>query len=271
MERIIFKDEITTKLEKHELILTTEHFVGNTKPRLTSQGFGIGDVAKIYVKVAGVWSDTKLELTNTITSIQLASPGQYALDLTKATTNPAHVSLEGSGRDLLEPYSPFIMTFETTGVDETLTIPCQDIGVFNCSIDWGDGSFSYINSFDDANLAHIYAVAGTYTVSIEGNFPNIFFNAEGDKDKLRTVVQLGNTGLISLEAAFLGCEGLTSIQSGECSTKLLTTMSQFAKDCVALGTLNIRTMDLSKVIAMYSLAQNTAITELTSGLIVLQV
>ncbi|HRZ06985.1 MAG TPA: BspA family leucine-rich repeat surface protein, partial [Candidatus Competibacteraceae bacterium] len=106
---------------------------------------------------------------------------------------------------------PFKLIFRTTGAAETVTIPCQNAGVFRAWIDWGDGSAkSEITAYNSAKLAHVYAVAGDYTVSITGSFPGIKFNNAGDKDKLREVVAWGKTNFKNLSWAFQGCTNMTS-------------------------------------------------------------
>lgn len=106
---------------------------------------------------------------------------------------------------------PFKLVFRTTDASETVTIPCQNVGKFRAWIDWGDGSAkSEVKTYNSANLAHVYATAGDYTVSITGSFPNICFNNTGDKLKLREIVAWGKTGFKRLSYAFYGCTNLTS-------------------------------------------------------------
>ncbi len=106
------------------------------------------------------------------------------------------------------------LTFNISSNNETLTIPCQDVGTFDAVIDWGDNSSqSQVVSYDDSALTHTYANAGTYDVRIAGLFPNIYFNATGDCAKLTRIKQIGNTGLLTLERAFIGCNNLTAIDN----------------------------------------------------------
>ena len=68
----------------------------------------------------------------------------------------------------------FQMTITTASPSETFTIPCQDVGTFNATVDWGDGGpTSSITAFDDADLTHTYTSAGTYTISIRGDYKAI--------------------------------------------------------------------------------------------------
>jgi len=79
---------------------------------------------------------------------------------------------------------PLTFIFNIASDNETLTIPCQDVGTFNATLDWGDGSTSEITTYDDADLSHTYTTAGEYSVTVAGDFPNVYFNRTGDKAKL---------------------------------------------------------------------------------------
>lgn len=106
---------------------------------------------------------------------------------------------------------PFITTWTTTGASETITIPCGDIGTYNATIDWGDASpNSTITTYDDADLTHTYAVADTYTVSITGTLPWVFFNDGGDKLKIKSIEEWGDVGVLSGSASYYGCANLVS-------------------------------------------------------------
>lgn len=100
----------------------------------------------------------------------------------------------------------FITTWQTTTGNETITIPTNGSG-YNYDIDWnGD------NVFDDlgitGNATHTYPTAGVHTVKIRGDFPRIFFNLSGDRNKILSVEQWGNISWTSFNSAFLGCANL---------------------------------------------------------------
>ena len=44
----------------------------------------------------------------------------------------------------------FVSVWATTGVDETITIPTQNIGTFNAVVDWGDGTTETITTYREA-------------------------------------------------------------------------------------------------------------------------
>lgn len=103
---------------------------------------------------------------------------------------------------------PFITTWKTdnpgTSNNDQITIPTQG-GGYNYTVDWGDGTMPTVET---GNAIHTYAVSGTYTVSIIGDFPRIFFSTSGDKDKILTIQQWGNNTWTSMGGAFSGCSNL---------------------------------------------------------------
>lgn len=106
----------------------------------------------------------------------------------------------------LQAQDPFITTWRTTTADETITIPTNG-GGYNYSVNWGDGTTDA--TLYTGNATHQYAVAGTYTVSINGTFPRIYFNNGGDKSKILTVQQWGDIHWTAMDRAFYGCNNLT--------------------------------------------------------------
>jgi surface protein len=106
----------------------------------------------------------------------------------------------------LHAQDPFITTWKTTTADETITIPTNGTG-YSYSVNWGDGSTDA--TLYTGNATHQYAVAGTYTVSINGTFPRIYFNNGGDRSKIMTVEQWGDIHWTAMDRAFYGCNNLT--------------------------------------------------------------
>ncbi|MEQ8417118.1 MAG: BspA family leucine-rich repeat surface protein [Imperialibacter sp.] len=103
---------------------------------------------------------------------------------------------------------PFVTTWETTTNEEAITIPTTESGYsYSYTVDWGDGSGDEMVYTGDAT--HTYATAGTYTVSITGDFPQIYFNNSGDKVKIKSIESWGNIVWRSMTYAFAGCSELT--------------------------------------------------------------
>ncbi|MEI6316304.1 MAG: BspA family leucine-rich repeat surface protein [bacterium] len=110
----------------------------------------------------------------------------------------------------VEASTPFITTWKTdnpgTSASNQITIPTRG-GGYNYNVDWGDTTTS---SGVTGNITHTYATPGTYTVSISGTFPGIYFNGGGDRRKILTVQQWGTIGWTFMNHAFEGASNLTS-------------------------------------------------------------
>ncbi len=101
----------------------------------------------------------------------------------------------------------FVTTWTTTASGESITIPTYTSEYYDYTVDWGDGN-SDMNV--PGNISHTYANAGTYTVSICGTFPRIYFNNSGDRLKIKSIEQWGTNAWSSMNSAFMGAENLVS-------------------------------------------------------------
>ena len=145
----------------------------------------------------------------------------------------------------------FIFKVTTTSSPQTFTIPCQNVGTFNATINWGDGGpTSSITAYNDADLAHSYATAGQYTITITGTFPNVYFNNGGDKLLVDEVVDLGDVGWLTLQNAFRGCSNMTAFNVGTADTSGVTNMTRMLRDCTGLTSLDLSTFSTTSVTTM---------------------
>ena len=151
----------------------------------------------------------------------------------------------------------FVFKITTTTSPQTFTIPCQNVGTFNATIDWGDGSpTSSITAYNDADLSHSYATAGQYTITITGTFPNIYFNNGGDRLLVDEVVDLGDVGWTRLDGAFFGCSNMTAFDGGTANTSSVTNMFAMFRDCSSLTSLDVSGFDTSSVTNMRFMFQS---------------
>jgi hypothetical protein len=112
----------------------------------------------------------------------------------------------------------FITTWKTDNAgpsaDNQITIPLVSVVTYNFVVDWGDGTQDTITAWDQAELTHTYAAIGTYTVTITGTCPRIYFNNGGDKLKITAINNWGDVAWGSTQNnAFYGCANLTALPS----------------------------------------------------------
>lgn len=105
----------------------------------------------------------------------------------------------------------------------SITIPTTGTG-YNYDIDWTcDGTFDVIGA--TGSRTNDYGVAGTYTVCIRGQFPRIYFNNSGDRQKILEVRQWGNIAWNSMLNAFYGASNLDVTATDSPNLASVTNMS----------------------------------------------
>ncbi|WP_408099095.1 BspA family leucine-rich repeat surface protein [Peredibacter sp. HCB2-198] len=161
----------------------------------------------------------------------------------------------------VRPPPPFISKWETTGPNETITLPLRAGYNYNMQVDWGDGSpDSTITSDTDPDKTHNYVTPGIYTVTITGLAEAWFFDYDSESSKIIEVVELGSMGWKNLESAFAGCDNLTSFAGGD--TSEVTNMSFMFADNSSLTTIDLSTFNTSQVTTMRSMFEWSAPTSL---------
>ncbi len=102
---------------------------------------------------------------------------------------------------------PFVTTWKTTTNNEMITFqPDRQGNNYEYTIDWGDGT---VEDNKTTTKNHVYATAGTYTVSVSGVFPMIKTTTTSDAEKLQTIEQWGDNVWESMSDAFRGCKNMT--------------------------------------------------------------
>ncbi|WP_221412723.1 BspA family leucine-rich repeat surface protein [Fulvivirga lutimaris] len=155
-------------------------------------------------------------------------------------------------------FTSFITTWKTdnpgSSDDNQITIPTTGSGYFY-DVDWGDGMS---DTGVTGNITHTYASAGTYTVSISGAFPRIYFNNGGffgddnDSEKILTIEQWGDIAWSSMARAFSGCLNLRINAADVPDLSKVIDMTEMFYEAEALND-NINNWDVSNVEIMNSL------------------
>ena len=153
---------------------------------------------------------------------------------------------------------PFIATFRTTSDNESVSLPYISSGVYNGSIDWGDGTV-VANSF--ANKEHIYLVAGDYDVYVNGKIENLTnLTQENFKSTILNIKQWGNTkidrGEIFRECTILDITAQDVLNTE--NTNTLVSLFFRANNLTCLNA-NINNWDTSNVVDMSGMFYQTQI------------
>jgi len=146
----------------------------------------------------------------------------------------------------------FIFKITTTTSPQTFVIPCVNIGTFNATVDYGDGTGSQtVTAYNDANLTHSFATAGQHTITIDGTFPNVrFYDDAASRVLIDEVVDLGDVGWVTFYRAFRDCTNLTAFNVGTADTSSITSIQDMFAYCTNLTSLDLSSFDTSNVTNM---------------------
>ncbi|WP_158655305.1 BspA family leucine-rich repeat surface protein [Flavivirga eckloniae] len=147
---------------------------------------------------------------------------------------------------------PFITTWKTTSANESITIPTALGETYNYTVNWGDGETTTNHK---GNTTHSYTTAGTYTVSITGDFPRIYFNNTGDRLKIQSIEQWGNQIWTSMHSAFYGCNNLKGHAIDTPNLSRVNNMGNMFRNATSFNQ-DISDWDVSNVTNMSSLFKN---------------
>ncbi|GGG35722.1 hypothetical protein GCM10011344_40760 [Dokdonia pacifica] len=184
----------------------------------------------------------------------VAGVGTHIIEYTFTDAN----GCAASASDTIEVFtemSEFITTWKTdnpgTSNDNQITIPA--IGG-NYTVDWGDMSTPDTNV--SGAITHTYTTAGTYTVTISGTFSTIFFNNEGDREKILTVENWGDPVWNSMARAFQGCTNLVINAPDSPDLSQVTSMAGMFDGATAMNQ-DIGDWDVSNVQNLDGMFRNT--------------
>ena len=107
---------------------------------------------------------------------------------------------------------PFQITVSIPYDGYLLNMPFGPYGtrIFDCTVNYGDGTSLPITAYNDANVSHTYATAGTYQISITGKCTSIdFFAYSNFQDKVISIDNWGDIGALKFNMA--RCYNLVSI------------------------------------------------------------
>ena len=180
----------TTSVGTNRITFTTP--TTNTFATIAITGTGIGGNA---LSVTGNTVSGLTAGANTITITVTAQTGgtrDYTITVTRVVT----------------PGDFFVTTWRVEAGDLDITIPTTGTG-YNYTVDWGDTTPDTDHSDTDADATHTYTAVADYEVRIIGDFPRIFFNNAGDKDKIIEINQWGTQQWTSMERSFYGATNMT--------------------------------------------------------------
>ncbi|NQX91717.1 MAG: BspA family leucine-rich repeat surface protein, partial [Flavobacteriales bacterium] len=147
----------------------------------------------------------------------------------------------------------FITTWQTDNIgasaNNQVTIPTFPGETYNYTVQWGDGSQDNNVTGD---ITHTYPNAGTFTITITGQFPRMYVNDGGDRLKILSVDQWGSNTWTSMEEAFDGCSNLNVLASDAPDLSLCSSTASMFKGCLNMD-FDPSSWDMSNVQVMASM------------------
>ena len=190
----------------------------------------IGMSKIIYDNILNAWSALPQLQSNVIFN---AGNSEYCSGSTgkEELLNDYNWTITDGGEICFLP-NQFVTKWKTdnlgTSADNQITIPTYAGEIYNYSVDWGDGN---IDTYITSNITHTYDTPGIYYVSISGIFPRIYFNENGDSDKILTINQWGSNQWSSMESAFANCSNLSVAANDVPNLTNVTSLSRMFYYC----------------------------------------
>lgn len=142
----------------------------------------------------------------------------------------------------------FITKWQTSSSDLNVMVPLQVDNNTSYTVNFGDG---VILTNQTTAVSHHYSSAGTYTMTLSGNFNKISVDYF-DRSQLKSVEQWGNTVWTSMENAFLECSNLVINATDVPNLSSVTSMAYMFKLTTSFNQ-SINNWDVSNVTDMTQL------------------
>ena len=141
------------------------------------------------------------------------------------------------------PDAAFVTTWQTTSANESILIPVGDAtGTY--TVTWGDAS---IDADVSGHQMHTYETAGTYTVSIYGDFSQIYLPYYYENSlKLQSIEQWGDIRWESMRGAFSGASNMVYRATDAPDLSAVTDTSEMFRFASSFNG-NLSTWDVSSV------------------------
>lgn len=124
---------------------------------------------------------------------------------------------------------------------------------------WGDGTSEAVTALNPLQyVTHTYSQGGTYSISIAwtgGTERRVWFDNQGDRNKLIDVVRWGKTVWTSMESAYRGCANMTGSFKDRPDLSLVTNLSQMFDGALSFNG-DVGLWDISNVVDTSFMFQN---------------
>ena len=159
--------------------------------------------------------------------------------------------------------TPFITTWQTTAANETVVIPTRGNTPAGQSytVDWGDGSAIETINGGDPDPSHVYAAAGTYTVSMNGALSDMAMSGNAtSQTQLQTIEAWGDHAWLTMGSSFVGSVNLTMPNVTDAPNLVnITDLNAIFSGASSLVTGNFAAWDVSNVVEFNNMFNNATL------------
>ncbi|NER11864.1 BspA family leucine-rich repeat surface protein [Leptobacterium flavescens] len=215
--------------------------------RLMRSGFGT-----LRINLEGIFSDADghdLNLTAASADPEIVSVSLSGneLVLTEMGTGDTDITIsadDGHGGTANIEFNvrvlanAFVSTWRITEAGQQIRLPLVSSGVYDFTVDWGDGSSGRLTDFQQTDQkTHTYSEAGTYTISISGEINGWSFGFP-DGESRSEIIEINSWGPLRLGSRtsmhFNGCNNLRITAPDLLNTSEVTSFRKSFQACSSL-------------------------------------
>lgn len=140
-------------------------------------------------------------------------------------------------------------------VTDTFSLPLELTGTYNFKVYWGDGSYSTITAYNQAEVTHTYSAAGNYTVIINGTLIGwCSNNTWTHRTNITNIKQWGTVRMGNSGGYFRGCSNLTITATDVLDLTGMTTMARAFAGCSKITTIpSLTSWNTANIVSMDSM------------------
>jgi len=148
--------------------------------------------------------------------------------------------------------------FGDKAINPQIKLPLIETGIYNFTVNWGDGNTDTITVWNQNEATHTYATGGNKTITISGTIEGWSFgpNYQAQATKLTSITNIGPLKLGNEGRYFEGCNNLKEI-GGTFDLNGTTNFDRMFANCSLLTSVNgIESWDVSSVTNMSGMFAN---------------
>lgn len=227
-----------------------------------SAGTGSTATTLGYGTVSNSYTTTVSTSASSPTLLSRLTTGTMLYFMVTATNTSG--SLRAASQSIVTPTNgtSHVSVWSTSAPGESITLPIisNSSYQYNFTVNWGDSTSSTVTAYNDPDISHTYASAGTYAVTIQGLVEGWSFNNGGSKLKVISVSDFGNLGWKDIAGGFYGCSNLLSFKMG--LTPQVSSFANFLRGTNLSSGANFTTVDTRNLLDLSYTFSGTQLTSL---------